>query len=122
MGPINADSGREESAPLPARSTTPRDVGGGKKAPVDFAAEYQRAYRVLWVVAAGVLGRSAGAEDVVQEAALLALGKIDQFQPDTHFAAWMAKIVRFVALNQLRKQTRAQAAPLDENDPHTSNL
>jgi RNA polymerase sigma-70 factor (ECF subfamily) len=83
----------------------------------DFAAEYQKAYRVLWVVAAGVLGRSAGAEDVVQEAAVLALGKIGQFEPGTHFAAWMAQMVRFVALNHLRKQTRTQAAPLDENDP-----
>jgi RNA polymerase sigma-70 factor (ECF subfamily) len=86
--------------------------------PLDFAAEYQRAYRVLWVVAAGVLGRSAGAEDVVQEAAALALRKLGQFEPGTHFAAWMAQMVRFVALNHLRKQTRTQAAPLDENDPH----
>jgi RNA polymerase sigma-70 factor (ECF subfamily) len=85
--------------------------------PLDFAAEYQRAYRVLWVVAAGVLGRSTGAEDVVQEAALLALGKVEQFEPGTHFTAWMAQMVRFVALNHLRRQTRNRATPLDETDP-----
>lgn len=84
--------------------------------PIDFAAEYEKAYRVLWVVAAGVLGRTAGAEDVLQEAALLALKKVDQFEPGTHFVAWMAQMVRFVALNQLRKQTRAHAAPLDESN------
>jgi RNA polymerase sigma-70 factor (ECF subfamily) len=84
---------------------------------VDFAAEYQRAYRVLWVVAAGVLGRSAGAEDVVQEAALLGLRKLDEFVPGTHFAAWMAQMVRFVALNQLRKQTRNAASSLHDADP-----
>ena len=49
--------------------------------------------------------------------AYCALGKIGQFEPGTHFAAWMAQMVRFVALNHLRKQTRTQAAPLDENDP-----
>jgi RNA polymerase sigma-70 factor (ECF subfamily) len=53
----------------------------------------------------------------VQEAALLALGKLGQFQPGTHFAAWMAQMVRFVALNQIRKQVRGHAAPLDETDP-----
>jgi RNA polymerase sigma-70 factor (ECF subfamily) len=84
--------------------------------PIDFAAEYQRAYRVLWVVAAGVLGRSAGAEDVVQEAALLALGKLNQFEPGTHFAAWMAQMVRYVALNQVRRQVRGRAQSLDTTD------
>src|SRR4051812_47901351 len=120
MGPTNADSGRERSAPQ-ARpgADAPVAVGGATPPPagVDFAAEYQRAYRVLWVVAAGVMGRSAGAEDVVQEAAVLALGKLDQFQPGTHFAAWMAQMVRFVALNQIRKQARGHAAPLDDTDP-----
>jgi RNA polymerase sigma-70 factor (ECF subfamily) len=82
----------------------------------EFAAEYEKAYRVLWVVAAGVLGRSGGAEDVVQEAALLALRKLDEFAPGTHFAAWMAQMVRFVALNQLRKQSRNSAGSLDEAD------
>jgi RNA polymerase sigma-70 factor (ECF subfamily) len=71
---------------------------------------------VLWVVAAGVLGRSAGAEDVVQEAALLALGKLDQFQPGTHFAAWMAQMVRYVALNQVRRQVRGRAQSLDDSE------
>jgi RNA polymerase sigma-70 factor, ECF subfamily len=66
-----------------------------------------------------VLGRSAGVEDVLQEAALLALKKVDQFEPGTHFVAWMAQMVRFVALNQVRKQARTHAAPLDENTPQS---
>ena len=146
MGPTGAHSGRERSAAPEARGVVLAPASGTAREPVtegrpghvaaadgqarrngmphqqppqfDFAAEYEKAYRVLWVVAAGVLGRSAGAEDVVQEAAVLALGKIGQFEPGTHFAAWMAQMVRFVALNHLRKQTRTQAAPLDENEPH----
>src|SRR4051812_34083067 len=136
-GQTNADDGREQSARM-ARAGEPSsdspaarhvdDVphpapSSPRAQPIDFAAEYQRAYRVLWVVAAGVLGRSSGAEDVLQEAALLALGKIDQFQPGTHFAAWMAQMVRYVALNQLRKQTRSQTASLDSTaEPFAGTL
>jgi RNA polymerase sigma-70 factor (ECF subfamily) len=133
MGPTNAEDGRDRSA-QGARAGEPSSAPGaarhvddashptqpvpGRK-PIDFAAEYQRAYRVLWVVAAGVLGRSAGAEDVVQEAALLALGKLDQFQPGTHFAAWMAQMVRYVALNQVRRQVRGRAQSLDDAEGAT---
>lgn len=129
MGLTNAHSGGERSAPGVARAEgrslpeVAQVASAGGPAKFDFAAEYQKAYRVLWVVAAGVLGRSGGAEDVLQEAALLALGKIDQFQPGTHFAAWMAQMVRYVALNQLRKQTRSQTASLDSTaEPFTRSL
>ena len=135
MGPTNAEDGRDRSAPsaragepssAPGTSTAaarhvddaspPPPQPGPARKPIDFAAEYQRAYRVLWVVAAGVLGRSAGAEDVVQEAAVLALSKLDQFEPGTHFAAWMAQMVRYVALNQVRRQVRGRAQSLDDAD------
>jgi RNA polymerase sigma-70 factor (ECF subfamily) len=121
MTPTDAQRGREQSAPSSAASVA-SSVAPGSPAGLDFAAEYQKAYRVLWVVAAGVLGQSAGAEDVVQEAALLALKKVGQFEPGTHFAAWMAQMVRFVALNHARKQSRSHAAPLDENDPASRGL
>lgn len=133
MGMTDAQSGHERSAPsarapgsaAPAGPAAARpapnprawaNVPADNRMPIDFAAEYQKAYRVLWVVAAGVLGRSAGAEDVLQDAALLALKKVDQFEPGTHFVAWMAQMVRFVALNQLRKQTRSHATSLDGAD------
>lgn len=53
-----------------------------------------------------MLGDRSGAEDVVQEAAVVALGKLTQFDPSTSFTAWMGQIVRFVALNDRRKQQR----------------
>jgi RNA polymerase sigma-70 factor (ECF subfamily) len=131
MGPTNAGGGRDRSAQVARDGRGPSGGGADPAArqvddasrpaaqtsnakPIDFAAEYERAYRVLWVVAAGVLGRSAGAEDVVQEAAVLALGKLDQFQPGTHFAAWMAQMVRYVALNQVRRQVRGRTQPLGD--------
>ncbi len=71
-----------------------------------FAHEYQNAYRALWCIAAGVLGDRSGAADMVQDAAVTGLRKLHEFQPGTSFLAWMARIVRFTAINQRRKHQR----------------
>ena len=68
-----------------------------------FVERYQTSWRSLWCIAVAVLGTRDGAEDVVQEAALIAWGKIEEFDPSTSFAAWMGQIVRFTALNQGRR-------------------
>jgi RNA polymerase sigma-70 factor (ECF subfamily) len=70
-----------------------------------FARLYAAAAPNLWALAAAILGDRVGAEDVLQEAALIALAKLDQFEPGTSFPAWMARIVRFVALNHARKRS-----------------
>jgi RNA polymerase sigma-70 factor (ECF subfamily) len=80
--------------------------------PLDFAAQFQASYRTLWLVAVGITQDRAGAEDVVQEAALLALGKLDKFEPGTNFRAWMAQMVRYVALNHARKRQKHRASAL----------
>lgn len=41
---------------------------------------------------------------------MVALSKIAEFDPSTSFAAWMGQIVRYVALNEGRKQRRHRAA------------
>lgn len=79
----------------------------------EFAALYERAYRVLWIIAAGMVGRSAAA-DVVHQAAVQALGKLGQFERGTNFTAWMATFVRYVAMNHVRTERRCTALPLDE--------
>src|ERR1043165_8093013 len=96
-------------------------ASGGQEKPLDFAAQFKSALRTLWLVAVGITGDRGGAEDVVQEAALLALGKLDQFEPGTNFRAWMAQMVRYVALNHARKRQKQRGAPLDptiEQSPH----
>lgn len=60
----------------------------------------------FWCIAASVLSSRAHAEDVLQEAATIAIPKLDQFDPATSFAAWVGQIVRFVALNELRRRQR----------------
>lgn len=71
-----------------------------------FAARFEQAASALWCVAAAVLGTRDGAEDAVQDAALQAMTKLATFRVDTDFTAWMAQIVRFTALNQMRRVRR----------------
>jgi RNA polymerase sigma-70 factor, ECF subfamily len=75
----------------------------------EFARCFEQSYRVLWTLAASVLGERAQAEDVLQEAALIALSKLEQFEPGTSFSAWMGQVVRYVALNHARKRSPTHA-------------
>jgi RNA polymerase sigma-70 factor (ECF subfamily) len=71
--------------------------------------------RVLWVVAAAFVPKAA-VEDVVQEAAAVALTRLHEFRPGSSFRAWMAQIVRFVAANAQRRSRRdAKVATMDED-------
>jgi RNA polymerase sigma-70 factor (ECF subfamily) len=97
------DSGRQ----------TPGRSGAGTKGfltPADFAKRFESVSRTLWCIAAAVVGDRSAADDVLQESAMIALGKLNQFDPDTNFLAWMARIVRFVALNHGRRRQASSAA------------
>lgn len=83
--------------------------------PARFAASFNSAWQTLWYIAAAVLGDRSGADDVLQEAAMVALGKLSQFDANSNFLAWMGKIVRFIALNHARRRSKAAAAIVD---PH----
>lgn len=96
----------------------PRPPGASQRlTPEDFASLFEGSSRVLWLIAAGVLGGPAMADDVLQDAALVALGKLDEFDPATNFVAWMGQIVRFTALNEARRtrrrKTDASSSSLD---------
>jgi RNA polymerase sigma-70 factor, ECF subfamily len=69
----------------------------------DFIAQYRQAYPRLTTIAAAIAGDQIQAEDIVQEAAIIALEKLDEFQPGTNLVAWLAEIVRRCALNYRRK-------------------
>jgi RNA polymerase sigma-70 factor (ECF subfamily) len=69
----------------------------------EFAGKFQAVSRHLWLIAAGILGDRTEAEDVVQEAAIIAFRKLDAFDPDSNFSAWLAEIVRRCAANYNRK-------------------
>lgn len=75
----------------------------------EFAAAFEAERRVLICLAAAVLNSRTGAEDVVQEAAVVGLSKLADFEAGTHFGAWMGTIVRLVALNHARDRQRQRA-------------
>lgn len=81
----------------------------------EFARHYQEAHRILWLIAVGIVCDRTLADDVVQEAALVALTKWDQFRAGTSFSAWMGQIVRFVALNTARSEKKRRGAGMDSS-------
>ncbi len=74
--------------------------------PDGFARRFTACSTTLWCIAVAILGDRDSAEDVLQEAALTALRKINEFDPATAFAAWMGQIVRYTALNHARRRAR----------------
>lgn len=49
------------------------------------------------------------ADDTVQEAAIVAMRRLDDFDPRTNFITWCGQIVRYVALNERRRRRRERA-------------
>ncbi len=84
-----------------------------KLSPEVFAGRFTECSRTLWCIAAAILGDPALAEDALQEAAVIALRKLDHFDPETNFAAWMTQIVRYVAQNHVRRRSRHHALTVD---------
>jgi RNA polymerase sigma-70 factor, ECF subfamily len=76
-----------------------------------FAARVQSCSALLCSIASGVTGDRVGAEDIVQEASVIALGKLDEFDPATSFRAWMGQIVRNVARNAARQHRQRKTEP-----------
>lgn len=48
---------------------------------------------------------------------MIALKRLDTFEPGTNFEAWMAQIVRFEALNERRRRFKARAVDVDTAPP-----
>jgi RNA polymerase sigma-70 factor (ECF subfamily) len=71
--------------------------------PHQFAARFSESYSRLALVAAGVAGDRSAAEDIVQDAAVIAFQKVAEFRPGSNFTAWLVEIVRRCALNHRRK-------------------
>ena len=91
----------------------PLDSSTEKLGPAQFAVDFQQCYSHLWLLAAAMLGDRHLAEDVVQDAGVVALKQLDEFKVGTNFVAWMSQIVRFQAFNQSRKRTRQSTRSVD---------
>ncbi|MEM6561083.1 MAG: RNA polymerase sigma factor [Planctomycetota bacterium] len=69
-----------------------------------FARLFADASRRAWVMAVGVLLDRHAADDVVQEAAVVAWRRRDSFDPGTNFTAWVCRIAKNCALARGRKR------------------
>src|SRR6185503_1621639 len=75
----------------------------------------RRHLRAAYVVALAVLGRPADAEDVAQEAFVVALERLESCDPD-RFSGWLVKIVRTRALNAIDKRRHREPADTEVDD------
>ena len=97
-------------APMQASESDARP-GRGLLTSEEFARRFSAAGRLFWTIAAGVLGDRGEVEDVLQEACMLALGKLDDYRSDDHFHAWMGRFVQNAARNHARKRQRRATRP-----------
>jgi RNA polymerase sigma-70 factor, ECF subfamily len=111
-------SRRETSRDVPV-GTDPRAVASDDAHLAAFEQAVHTSARTLWSIAAAVLGRRSDAEDVVQDAVVVALGKRQEFGKVQNFTAWMAQIVRFVALNR-RRAAKLRSAEGEESLQHVA--
>lgn len=79
----------------------------------EFAARYRDSWQVLWCAAAGVVRDRTLAQDVVQQAAIVGLERLSDFDRSTNFVSWMVRIVKNIALNEARKRFRRRTSPAD---------
>ncbi|MFO0873525.1 MAG: RNA polymerase sigma factor [Phycisphaerales bacterium] len=101
-------------APTDAAPVNPAPLGSpGVLDREGFAQEFERVADALWCIAAGVTGDRSGADDIVQQSAVIALEHLGRFDPSTSLLAWMGAIVRNAAMNELRKQRRRRTMSTD---------
>jgi RNA polymerase sigma-70 factor, ECF subfamily len=78
-----------------------------------FAAQLTDCYQRCWLIAAAVTGDRVEADDIVQEASIIALRRLADFTVGTNFSAWISQIVRLTALNHLKKSGRRSVVVTD---------
>ena len=89
--------------------------------PETFSSLYQNAYPKLVVIAAALLHDRSEACDIVQQSAVVAIERIEQFKPshgntrEIEFARWMAAIVRNVSANVRRKKKIRRTVSLNND-------
>jgi RNA polymerase sigma-70 factor, ECF subfamily len=79
-----------------------------------FEAAFKASAKALWCIAAAIVKDRSLAHDIVQEAAVVAMSKLGEFDRSTSFAAWAGQIVRFTALNELRRKGRSPRSGEDQ--------
>jgi RNA polymerase sigma-70 factor (ECF subfamily) len=87
---------------------------GDRKAQYEIYKLYAKA---MYNVCLRITGDTLEAEDVLQEAFLIAFEKIETYRNEAAFGAWLKKIVVNAALNQVRKR-RFQFSDINNNEDY----
>lgn len=88
--------------------------------PAAFEPLVRRYLRPAFTIAHRLLGHREDAEDVVQEAFLAALSKLDSFDRSRRFGPWFYRIVWTRGLNLRKSRFRRRAESLDQVEPATT--
>jgi len=81
---------------------------------VEFEALLRPHLDALYYAALDLSGNAADAEDLVQEAALKGLRRMDSFRPGTDFRAWMVRILANTYIDLYRRRRHEKPASEDE--------
>lgn len=73
----------------------------------------RRHLRAAYAVALAVLGRPADAEDIAQDAFMIAIDKLDDCREPARFSGWLVQIVRNRALHALDKRKLRDAPTME---------
>lgn len=84
-------------------------MAGESRAFSELVRRYQRA---AYLVALGVTRRHADAEDVAQEAFMVALQRLEECRDPDRFAGWFTTIVKNRARNLLRREQLREGEPV----------
>ena len=84
----------------------------------EYAQLVRRHYNRVFLVCLGVVGNAHDAEDVAQEAMIKGLENIRQLRDGDQFGHWIVRISRNLAINHLRRRSRAdRVARTERNEP-----
>lgn len=75
---------------------------------------YKLYYKAMYNTAYRIIGNSLEAEDVMQEAFLVAFTKIHQYKREVTFGAWLKKIVVNKSITALKKSKKFNIVPLEK--------
>jgi RNA polymerase sigma-70 factor (ECF subfamily) len=75
---------------------------------------YQRYYKAMYNISVRIVCDTAEAEDIMQESFLKAFAKIDSFQGNSTFGAWLKRIVVNLSINAFNKKIKLNQVPYSD--------
>ena len=101
------------SAPMRWRAAAMDAEVAARLTPQQFVEQYERCWRILWCAAAAAVRDRSLAEDLVQQAAVVGLEHLGDFESGTNFVSWMVRIVKNLAMNEARRGARRRTSSTD---------